>query len=212
MLKKVLPLCAVVFMTSGVCSAEMIMPPRSIENEVIQVEKSTQAYTMLNQVRKDRNTIYNVLNLTPAQIKKTREIEKERYEEMTPIVDEFMGYKAQLRKLQANNGSKKEMNAIKKEMNRLTKQVKKVCDAYDEDFEKLLNKEQKNKYKMVQKLRFEDMKHLKRARRYSTHKSDLRPFGENISQYAYLEEIKEERSLKTKVKNLFTKDNNLSIE
>jgi len=212
MLKKVLPLCLVIIMTSNICLAEMIMPARSIENEVIQVEKSTQAYTMLNQVRKDRNTIYNVLNLTPAQIKQTRIIEKERYEEMTPIVDEFMGYKAQLRKLQANNGSRKEMNSIKKEMNRLTKEVKKVCDAYDEDFEKLLTREQKNKYKMVQKLRFEDMKHLKRARRYSTHKSDLRPFGENISQNAYLEDIREERSLKTKFKNLFNKDDNLSIE
>ena len=210
MLKKVLPLCVIAIMTSNVCSAEMIMPARSIENEIIQVEKPNQAYSMLNQIRKDRNTIYNVLNLTPTQIKKTREIEKERYEEMTPIVDEFMGYKAQLRKLQANNGSKKEMNAIKKEMNRLTRQVKKVCDAYDEDFEKLLNKEQKNKYKMVQKLRFEDMKHLKRARRYSTHKSDLRPFGENISQNAYLEDIREERSLKNKIKELFKKDNNLS--
>ena len=210
MLKKVLPLCVIAIMTSNVCSAEMIMPARSIENEIIQVEKPNQAYSMLNQIRKDRNTIYNVLNLTPTQIKKTREIEKERYEEMTPIVDEFMGYKAQLRKLQANNGSKKEMNAIKKEMNRLTRQVKKVCDAYDEDFEKLLNKEQKNKYKMVQKLRFEDMKHLKRARRYSTHKSDLRPFGENITQNAYLEDIREERSLKNKIKELFKKDNNLS--
>lgn len=212
MLKKVLPLCLVAMISSNICFAEMIMPARSIENEVIQVDKPNQAYTMLNQVRKDRNTIYNVLNLTPAQIKQTRIIEKERYNEMTPIVDEFMDYKAQLRKLQANNGSRKEMNAVKREMNRLTREVKKVCDAYDKDFEKLLNREQKNKYKMVQKLRFEDMKHLKRARRYSTHKSDLRPFGEDISQNAYLEEIKEERSLKTKFKNLFNKKDNLSIE
>ena len=210
MLKKVLPLCVIAIMTSNVCSAEMIMPARSIENEIIQVEKPNQAYSMLNQIRKDRNTIYNVLNLTPTQIKKTREIEKARYEEMTPILDEFMEYKTQLRKLQANNGSRKEMNAIKKEMNRLTKDVKKVCDDYDKDFEKLLNREQKSKYKMVQKLRFEDMKHLKRARRYSTHKSDLRPFGEDISQNAYLEDIREERSLKNKIKELFKKDNNVS--
>ena len=108
MLKKVLPLCLVAMISSNICFAEMIMPARSIENEVIQVDKPNQAYTMLNQVRKDRNTIYNVLNLTPAQIKQTRIIEKERYNEMTPIVDEFMDYKAQLRKLQANNGSRKE--------------------------------------------------------------------------------------------------------
>ena len=140
MLKKVLPLCLVAMISSNICFAEMIMPARSIENEVIQVDKPNQAYTMLNQVRKDRNTIYNVLNLTPAQIKQTRIIEKERYNEMTPIVDEFMDYKAQLRKLQANNGSRKEMNAVKREMNRLTREVKKVCDAYDKDFEKLLNR------------------------------------------------------------------------
>ena len=65
MLKKVLPLCVIAIMTSNVCSAEMIMPARSIENEIIQVEKPNQAYSMLNQIRKDRNTIYNVLNLTP---------------------------------------------------------------------------------------------------------------------------------------------------
>lgn len=210
MLKKVLALCAITIITSNVCSAEMIMPPRSIENEIIQVEKTTQAYSMLNQVRKDRNTIYNVLNLTPCQIRKTREIEKARYEEMTPLVDELLARKSELRKLQANNGSRKDMNAIIKEMDRLTKEVKKVCDNYDEDFEKILNKEQKNKYKMVQKLRFEDMNHLKRARRYSTHRSDLRPFGEDINQNAYLEDVREERSLINKCREIFKRNNNLS--
>ncbi len=210
MLKKVLPLCIAVLLSSNICSAEMLIPSKNIDDEIIKIEKPDQAYTMLNKVRKDRNTIYNVLNFTPQQICKTKQIEECRFNDITPVVNEFLFKKKELKRLQTNNCAKNEINAIKKDMEKLEKKIKKICKKYDKDFEKLLTREQKNKYDMVQRLRFEELKNVKKMQRYSTNKSDLKPFGKNITQSEYLEEIKQERSLKTKCKKLFKKDNNLS--
>ena len=52
MLKKIIPLCLIAIMTSNICFAEMIMPAKNLGNEIIQVEQPTQAYSILNQVRK----------------------------------------------------------------------------------------------------------------------------------------------------------------
>lgn len=202
-MKKIVFLAVLMVFMSNVVYAEMIMPAQSIENEVVEVEKPNQAYTMLNQIRKDRNTIYNVLNLTPTQICKTREIEKERFEEITPLVDQLMLRKKEMRQLKYQEASNRELNAVQRDLDRISRSIKKVCAKYDKRFEKLLTDEQKNKYNMVQKLRFEDLKKFKKVQKNGAKQSDLRPFGVAISQPAYLEELKEQRSLKNKCKNLF---------
>ena len=81
MIKKVFISVILVFAGINICQAEMIMPSQSIENEVLEVERPSQAYNMMSRIKKDRNTIYNVLNLTPEQICKMTEIEQERYKE-----------------------------------------------------------------------------------------------------------------------------------
>lgn len=199
MYKKILLLALFVFVSSNICFGEVTS--YNIDDEIIQMNRHDEAYLMLNRVRKDRNTISNVLNLTPAQICKIRQIEEHRMEEITPVVDDFIVKKEELKKLQTN--PKKDIKAVKKEMDRLTKCIRKICKKYDREFEKLLTSEQKSKYKMVQKLRFEEMKKAKKPQRYSSPKSDLRPFGENISQPAYLEKVRNERSFKTKCKRIF---------
>lgn len=203
MIKKVLSAAALMIIASNICYAEMIMPAQSIENEVIQVEKPNQAYTMLNRIRKDRNTIYNVLNLTPAQICKTREIEKERFEEITPLVDELMLNKKKLRELKAQDASNKDIWCAERNIDRLSKQIKRISEKHDKRFEKILNREQRSKYNMVQKLRMEDLKKYNKIEKYGRKQSDLRPFGYNISQPQYMEEMKEQSSLKNKCKNFF---------
>lgn len=206
MLKNCLLIVFCVFVSSNICFGEVTdFTSYNIENDIIQINQPNDANLMLNKVRKDRNTIANVLNLTPEQIYKTRQVEEHRMEEITPVVNNFITQKEELKKLYEKNCSKKDITAVKREMDKLSKSIRKICKKYDREFEKLLTSEQKSKYKMVQKLRFEEMKNVKKTQRYSSTKSDLRPFGKNISQSAYLEEVRNERSLKTKCNRILKK-------
>jgi len=202
-MKKLLLFAVFIFALSNTASAEMIMPASSIEEEVIRIEKPNQAYTMLNGIRKDRNTIYNVLNLTPSQICKTREIEKSRFEEISPLIDELMLCKKKLKELCTQKASKKEICAVERKINKLSKQIKRISEKHDKCFEKLLNNEQKNKYEMIQKLRREDYKKLDKIEKQGRKQSDLRPFGCNVSQAQFSQELKEQRSFKNRCKKLF---------
>ena len=206
MIKKILCSVFLIFLLSNLCYAEMIMPSQSIENEVLEVERPSQAYNMMFRIKKDRNTIYNVLNLTPSQINKMTEIENERYKEIVPVVECLMQIKSEIKTLKAQGGSKSQIDTACKELDKLEKQIKKISSKYDKEFEKILNNEQKSKYKMIQKLRYEDLKKIKKIDQHGRKQSDLRPFGCKISQPAYMEEIKEENSFKNKCKRLFTKD------
>ena len=190
MIKKVFISVILVFAGINICQAEMIMPSQSIENEVLEVERPSQAYNMMSRIKKDRNTIYNVLNLTPDQICKMTEIEQERYKEIIPVVECLMQKKSEIKQLK----------------DKLESKIKKIGNKYDKQFEKILNKEQKSKYKMIQKLRYEDLKKLKKIDKYGRKESDLRPFGCKISQPAYLEQLNEQRSFKNKCRSFFKKN------
>ncbi len=206
MIKKVFISVILVFAGINICQAEMIMPSQSIENEVLEVERPSQAYNMMSRIKKDRNTIYNVLNLTPDQICKMTEIEQERYKEIVPVVECLMQKKSEIKQLKEEGASKSKISAAEREADKLESKVKKIGNKYDKQFEKILNKEQKSKYKMIQKLRYEDLKKLKKIDKYGRKESDLRPFGCKISQPAYLEQLNKERSFKNKCRSFFKKN------
>lgn len=206
MIKKVFISVILVFAGINICQAEMIMPSQSIENEVLEVERPSQAYNMMSRIKKDRNTIYNVLNLTPDQICKMTEIEQERYKEIVPVVECLMQKKSEIKQLKEEGASKSKISAEEREADKLESKVKKIGNKYDKQFEKILNKEQKSKYKMIQKLRYEDLKKLKKIDKYGRKESDLRPFGCKISQPAYLEQLNKERSFKNKCRSFFKKN------
>lgn len=206
MIKKVFISVILVFTGINICQAEMIMPSQSIENEVLEVERPSQAYNMMSRIKKDRNTIYNVLNLTPDQICKMTEIEQERYKEIVPVVECLMQKKSEIKQLKEEGASKSKISAAEREADKLESKVKKIGNKYDKQFEKILNKEQKSKYKMIQKLRYEDLKKLKKIDKYGRKESDLRPFGCKISQPAYLEQLNKERSFKNKCRSFFKKN------
>lgn len=206
MIKKVFISVILVFAGINICQAEMIMPSQSIENEVLEVERPSQAYNMMSRIKKDRNTIYNVLNLTPDQICKMTEIEQERYKEIVPVVECLMQKKSEIKQLKEEGASKSKISSAEREADKLESKVKKIGNKYDKQFEKILNKEQKSKYKMIQKLRYEDLKKLKKIDKYGRKESDLRPFGCKISQPAYLEQLNEQRSFKNKCRSFFKKN------
>lgn len=206
MIKKVFISVILVFAGINICQAEMIMPSQSIENEVLEVERPSQAYNMMSRIKKDRNTIYNVLNLTPEQICKMTEIEQERYKEIVPVVECLMQKKSEIKQLKEEGASKSKISAAEREADKLESKVKKIGNKYDKQFEKILNKEQKSKYKMIQKLRYEDLKKLKKIDKYGRKESDLRTFGCKISQPAYLEQLNEQRSFKNKCRSFFKKN------
>ena len=56
---------------------------------------------------------------------------------------------------------------------------------------------------MIQKLRREDYKKLDKIEKQGRKQSDLRPFGCNVSQAEFSQQLKEERSFKNKCKKFF---------
>lgn len=205
-MKNLVLIISLILFVSNISYAEMILPSKSIENEVVEMERPSQAYNMMFRIKKDRNTIYNVLNLTPSQIDRMTEIEQDRYKEIVPVVEELMQTKSDIKQLKENNCPKAQINAKYKELNKLEKQIKKISSKYDKQFEKILNREQRSKYDMIQKLRYEDLNKIKKIDKYGKKQSDLRPFGCKISQPAYMEELKEQRSFKNRCKRLLNKD------
>lgn len=205
-MKNIVLIISLILFVSNISYAEMILPSKSIENEVVEMERPSQAYNMMFRIKKDRNTIYNVLNLTPSQIDRMTEIEQDRYKEIVPVVEELMQTKSDIKQLKENNCPKAQINAKYKELNKLEKQIKKISSKYDKQFEKILNREQRSKYDMIQKLRYEDLNKIKKIDKYGKRQSDLRPFGCKISQPAYMEELKEQRSFKNRCKRLLNKD------
>ena len=53
----------------------------------------------MDKIRKDRITIYNSLNLTPKQLKCAEEMEKERYEQIEPLIGTLCIQKKELQEL-----------------------------------------------------------------------------------------------------------------
>ena len=52
----------------------------------------------------------------------------------------------------------------------------------------ILNSDQRAKYRMIRKLKRQDLKKLQKVQKNGEKPSDLKPFGEKISQPAYAEE------------------------
>ncbi len=168
----------------------------TISSTVVKEDYSPQ---LIEKIRVERNSIYNVLNLTPDQIKKKNELEEKRYSELRPKLKQFCLDRKALKDLEA--GKKADTKTIKSAQNKLdtTKNdIRKTSLKYDREFKKILNHEQKSKYNMVVKLKRADMKELKQKQKDTL----LRPFGVPVSQAEYTQQQKEKHSLK----NLFKCD------
>ena len=99
-------------------------------------------------------------------------------------------------------------NAIKqaeKELKPIRKCIRKISTEYDKQFMEVLNSDQRAKYRMIRKLKRNDIKKLQKKQKNGEKPSDLKPFGEKISQAAYMEKQHKKNCLWHRMINKFKK-------
>lgn len=170
--------------------------PDNTPCEVSIIEENKHDYTsqLLEKIKMQRDSIYNTLNLTPSQIKCKNEIEKKRYEALEPELQKFCVQNRKL-KLAEEKCDKGAINQAEKELKCIKKTIQKISSAYDKEFMAILNSDQKAKYRMIRKLKRTDLKKMQKVQKKGKKPSDLKPFGDKISQPAYMEKRHDETCL-----------------
>lgn len=191
-----LTICVILCVNTVFASDGAASDNATISSVVVKEDYSLQ---LIEKIRVERNSIYNVLNLTPDQIKKKNELEEKRYSELRPKLKQFCLDRKALKDLETEK--KTDTKTIKSAQNKLdiTKNdIRKTSLKFDKEFKKILNHEQKSKYNMIVKLKRAEMQELKHKQKETL----LRPFGVPVSQAEYTQQQKEKHSLK----NLFKCD------
>ena len=114
---------------------------------------------LIQRVKSQRNTLYNVLNLSEKQQELKDEIEYKKSSEIAPIYEKFNNEKQKLRYLAQTNYDSKEFKKQKKVTKKAWKKVKKIRKKYDKEIMKILCHSQKVKYKEITKLVRRDIRY-----------------------------------------------------
>lgn len=181
----------------------------SVETEVVStaIAKDDFSSQLLDKIKMQRSTIYNALNLTPCQIKKIEDIDKKRYVELEPELRKMSMAKCKIKKIAdgmekgQGNYTKQDVKNVKKEFDNAANNIKSISNKYDKEMKQVLTSDQKSKYNMVRKLKRADLKKIQKTHQNGSKQSDLRPFGKPVSQAAYSEELKKQRSIWNRIKN-----------
>ena len=167
--------------------------------EISIIEQHDYSSRLVETIRMQRDTIYNALNLTPKQIKCKDEIEAKRYIELEPELKNFCICKKRLKDAQAKNDSAA-IKQAEKNLNQVKKNIQKISSKYDKDFMKILDSNQRAKYRMIRKLKREDLKKYQKVQKNGSKPSDVKPFGCKMSQAEYSEYLKEKNAFWNKFK------------
>lgn len=160
----------------------------SKQYEVGTAQDYNYSYQLLIRIKKQREILYNALNLTQQQVKCKNEIDKKRYAELKPALEKLCLESKNLKDLKARCASKKTIKKQEKELNKARKNIQEISAKYDKEFDKILTRNQRNKYSMIRKLKKDDLKKYRKIQEKGRKPSDLRPFGEKINQPEYNEE------------------------
>lgn len=198
-----------VLLIAGISLAANFLPvfanETDIENkpcEITIIEEKQYDYSsqLIQKIKMQRDSIYNALNLTPSQIKCIIEIDKKRYEALVPELQKLCLFNKKLKQAMVNC-DKTAISGAEKDLKCIRKTIQNISLEYDEKFMKILNSEQKAKYRMIRKLKRSDLKKMQKIQKNGSKPSDVKPFGEKISQPAYTEQRHNETCIWHKLKN-----------
>ncbi len=138
----------------------------------------TKCLDLMTSMYNERETMYNVLNLTQDQIKCKNQIDKERYQELDVVFNQLMQEKYVLKKLCENGADTASVKKQEKIIDTYEKKLKDTADKYDEEFLSILNSEQRSKYKTVKKMARKEIKYCQKNKAFYKRDPKLRPFGQ----------------------------------
>lgn len=169
-------------------------------------EQYNYSYQLMDRIKKQRDTIYNALNLTQEQVKCKNEIEKKRYIELEPALQKLCVQIKQLKDLKARCADRTTICRQEKELNCTRKEIQQISAKYDRELMKILTQDQRSKYSMIRKLKRSDLKKLRKIQEKGRKPSDLRPFGEKVLQPEYKQEQHDKHCIWHKMINKMKKN------
>lgn len=181
------------------CVPSCYAAEESVPCEVSIIEQHDYSCQLIEKIKLQRNTIYNALNLSPKQVKAKDEIEKKRYLELEPELKNLCIYSKQFKDAKVMDDNAKVCD-LEKKLKTTRENIQKISAKYDKDFEKILNSDQRAKYRMIRKLKRNDLKKVQKTQNNSSKPSDVKPFGSKMTQAEYTEQLKQKKSLFKKSK------------
>lgn len=177
MKKELLTIFLLVFLTGSVFAQENKV---FTENKNCGCANQIKCLDLMTSMFNDRATLYNVLNLTPDQLKCKDVIEAKRYEELGIQFRQYEQEKYVLSKMCEHNASpeaiKKQQKVVKDTEKCMTSTGKK----YDKEFKSILNSEQKSKLNTIRKMERKEIKYCQKNKAFYKRDPKLRPFGEKM--------------------------------
>lgn len=132
-------------------------------------------------VKKERAAVSNALQLTEEQAQCRNELMRENtilleqnYKKLYKETKQLNELKAQKASLKTINEQEKIVNCIKKEINAIVKNENK-------QFKKILDRQQRSKLKMIQKLQKKSINDLDNKKDYYKSNPKMRPFGQKTN-------------------------------
>ncbi len=129
-------------------------------------------------IQRNRAIVYNALNLTDEQIKAREEILAENEPLFNEKFDELEKEYARLSALKKSQTDEFDICRQKHIIKKIQKQIECLTDKENKAFCKCLTREQRSKYKKIEKLAYRDYKNdCKKKKDYYKSNPKMRPFG-----------------------------------
>lgn len=130
-----------------------------------------------DQVKKERAAVSNALGLSEEQAKCRVEMTRKNtvilQEKFRILYDENYNLKV----LKSENAPKKQIEAQQNKINCIKKEIKDIVEQENKEFNKILDREQRAKLRMIQKLQRKAMKESSKQKNYYKSNPKMRPFA-----------------------------------
>ncbi len=129
------------------------------------------------QIKKERSAISNALGLTEDQMRCRIDIIRKNSMILEEKFRSLYNENCKLTSLEAQNADKKEIKAQQEQIECIKDEIKKIIDEENEEFVKVLDRQQRAKLRMIQKLEHKAVKDRKKQKDYYKSNPKMRPFA-----------------------------------
>lgn len=139
---------------------------------------STRAYA--EQIKKERATVYNALQLSDEQSAKYTDITLKANKELDEKYGLLDVANLELMILKSGETNSDAIKAQEKKIKQIKKDIKNIVENEEKELRKMLNHEQRVKLRMIKKLKRKDIKKLKHKKNYYKRNPKMREFAPHI--------------------------------
>lgn len=164
--------------TDGGCSVESAKKIICTKDADIYAPQEALRYKKyIKQLQEERAVIYNALNLSDEQIQKREELIKQNASFYEEKFQSLMKESFKLKALKSANVAEPEIIRQRRIVNNIKAEISKMLEDEDKCFKKSLNRQQRSKYSLINKLEQNDFRRQKHQKDYYKSNPQMVPFG-----------------------------------